>query len=388
LVCRLHVSSAMATAAVGVANFSSLDAAIRMAIPCLRIVGNVATASDGQHVTSLLTANSNANVTSIGSDHDKGLIPQSLAQLISLGSSFSSISTGGHGTGKRRKSGDGEGGSVAAEASWAAGTLLVDAGMPLPHPSTASCHMLLPALCTVFTSGYAKLELKREAASALWNAVSEPPPRAQQHPNTNGNMNGYRNGDSSNSMMMMMSTTQDATLEIRDQILKQIAEWDGMIAALTGMLTCYDADAIHLALKLTNVILRRLSPNSPTIYRLFDEAGVADALESVCDQASLAAVSHGSCADSNADMAADLIDDFFDQKNDVVEDDNNNHDMEVFSNPFGPTSSSDTTTPSTYGFGTYTYNNSNWPSSNSGGSFNFGSSGSIQDGSSANHSIS
>lgn len=117
--------------------------ALRMTIPCLRAIGNIAGAP--RHVATVLQEPS---------------ILESLAVLIEVGSV-----EGCHGDVT----------SVAVEAAWAAGTLLCDAGLPEHASTTKAGPVLLPVLCRTILSGYTKLDLKREALSALWNAVAAPP---------------------------------------------------------------------------------------------------------------------------------------------------------------------------------------------------------------------
>lgn len=239
--------------------------ALRMTIPCLRSVGNIATACQGQHVATLL---------------QEASILESLKTLIVAGYSVR----------------NGDVAAVAVEATWAAGTLLCDAGIAA-HPSTTiAAPSLLPTLCQVVTEGSAKLDLKREAVSALWNAVAAPP-----------------------NEVMDASTSRP----VRDEMLRNIAQVSGMVTCLTQLLTSMDADAVLNAIQLLNAMLRRLEASLPTVKREFMEADGVDALEAVCDRASQDNAyggghewtsGDGGTSGLSAEIAADLIDDLFSEE--------------------------------------------------------------------------
>lgn len=244
------------------------EEALRMCVPCIRIVGNAAAACDGRHVARLAQTFSIA-----GSGGPQfSTIPASLARLIQLGSSQG-----------------GDCATVASEAAWAAGTLLCDAGPPPPHPSTAACDVLLPALCQAVISGMAKLELKREAVCAIGNAAAVPP----APPGTD------------------QSAAREATLPVRQRLLASIAECDGFVAALTRLLLSFDADAVFASVQLVDALLRVVVADIPAVRRLFEEADCPDALEKVCDRASTGAA--GSASEQSAEIAANLIDDIFEE---------------------------------------------------------------------------
>jgi len=239
--------------------------ALRMTIPCLRSIGNIATACQGRHVTTLLQESS---------------ILESLTNLMEAGYTVR----------------NGDVAAVAVEAAWAAGTLLCDAGISL-HPSTTiAAPTLLPTLCQVIIEGSAKLDLKREVVSALWNAVAAPPNEV---------------GDASQSR------------PTRDEFLAKIAQVPGMIACLTELLTSVDADAVYNSSQLLNAMLRRLD-SLPNVKREFMEANGVDALEAVCDRASQDNSygggqewkGSGGTSSQSADIAADLIDDLFSEEMD------------------------------------------------------------------------
>lgn len=155
-----------------------------------------------------------------------------------------------------------------------------------------ACPVLLPVLCQMVVSEYAKLDLKREAVSALWNAVASPP------------------------------TMDDAwsSLILRDGFLQQIAECPGMVATLTGLMLSVDADLALGSVRLINALLRRLERR---VLKDFVDTNGVDALEAVCNTASQDNAYRGrhgwqgggnNANDEYTETAADLIDDLFGDK--------------------------------------------------------------------------
>jgi hypothetical protein len=227
-------------------------------IPCLRAIGNIATACSGMHVPGLLEAHS-------------GSVVSSLSMLLSQ-----------HATGDAHV--------VATEAAWTTGTLLCDAGKP-DHSSTKhAVPVLLPILCATVTSEYSQLDLKRECMGALWNACAAYP--------------GEPMGDAWRSR------------NVRDDFLLQIYQTPKMLRTVVDLLEkAVDIDLTMVAVQLINSLLRRLQET--TKIRLeFTELGGVDALEGICDRASQSSqYGYGeSWKGGNseaADIAADLIDDLF-----------------------------------------------------------------------------
>mmetsp|Transcript_26688 Transcript_26688/g.77000 ORF Transcript_26688/g.77000 Transcript_26688/m.77000 type:complete len:392 (+) Transcript_26688:2-1177(+) len=260
---------------------ATAELALRCAVPCIRIAGNIAASCDGRYVPNLL-----------GHYRVVEKLAVSLSIMIDLGAQ--------HGR---------DHAVLAAEACWAVGAMLVDAGKK-NHPSTQSCEILVPALCNALISASSRADLRREAASALCNAVA-PPPAPEE---TN----------------MMDQATSDSQ-DVRDEILEEITSTQGVIPSLSSMLTCCDADAVFASLSLVNDILRRIVKVDESIKTRFEECNIVDALETICDRASAASSygnsdlwqSSGSAQEESAEIAADLIDDFFDEDNmndDVTED--------------------------------------------------------------------
>eukprot|EP00560_Eucampia_antarctica_P002242 CAMPEP_0197841852 /NCGR_PEP_ID=MMETSP1437-20131217/46410_1 /TAXON_ID=49252 ORGANISM="Eucampia antarctica, Strain CCMP1452" /NCGR_SAMPLE_ID=MMETSP1437 /ASSEMBLY_ACC=CAM_ASM_001096 /LENGTH=791 /DNA_ID=CAMNT_0043451659 /DNA_START=564 /DNA_END=2939 /DNA_ORIENTATION=+ len=314
-----HVLSLFSSfSAAGVKTIESMEVALRMAVPSIRAVGNIATACDGRYVSKLIQSKAKVSTTDAERKNQHvsilqssyGPITASLARIIQDGSNPPSV--------KRPLKGNLI--AVAAEAAWAAGTLLCDAGKDSQHPSTIAFKTLVSPLCHAITSGYAKLELKREAVLALYNAVAAPP--------TIHNDDGMAVADSSSY----------ESLAIRDEFLRNIISTDDMIPALTDLLVCYDAEAVGVSVQLVNLVFRRLimehDNNNMNLKQRFEEANILSALETICDRASASSPSLGQdqwhsnnsvTSERSAEIAANLIDDFFDD--DVMGEDDTSDDM-------------------------------------------------------------
>lgn len=274
LACRLHNALQRTRQA---STWSSEEAtnALKMTIPCLRAIGNIASSSHGKHLPALLTAHSKSIVKSLATLLDLGIFPSS--------TSHNHLAT------------------AAVEAAWAARTLLCDAGLADHQSTDIAIPVLLPQLCKCVTSGYGKQDLKREAISALWTATAAPP--------------GSSSSDHSSNEQQGSIWSTRAT---RDDFLRQIGRTPHMMTTLVDLLkTSVDADVVHTTLQLVNAMLRRLQDDDVELKRDFEENDGVNALEHICNVAS--STSHyGGGTDWNsgdfpaADIAADLIDDLFD----------------------------------------------------------------------------
>jgi len=278
LASRLETGTKIVRVADSVDGF---ERALKMCIPCLRAVGNIATACQGAHIPALLQARD-------------GSIVKSLATLIELGT-FPCASNNN----STHSNNSGDISSVALEAAWAAGSLLCDAGLPDHLSSTLACPTLLPILCRTITCGYSKLDLKREAMSALWNAISAPPGQDVQDM-------GH----------------QWSSRPLRNEFCTSASFVESFVNATTELLTCFvDADAVYYAIQVMNAMLRH-SANPDIVQRQFQEAGGVDALEAICDCASqsynnnnngsMVTPPSSAVVEQSANIAADLIDDLFD----------------------------------------------------------------------------
>ena len=101
------------------------------------------------------------------------------------------------------------------------------------------------------------------------------------------------------------------------------------------MIHCLDSDAIYLSLCIINVIHRRILnrfDQGDNIKRALNDADCLNILEGVCESASVNVQYGGGaewkrdCVDNCADIAANLIDDFYDE---VFHDEDNNHGIAV-----------------------------------------------------------
>ena len=236
-------------------------------IPIVRIFGNLSTASDGKYIPGIIAANENK-------------IVHTLATWLQVQRPCGETMT------------------IATEVTWVAGALLCDAGYPEHLSTRVACPVLLPALCRVLLKGTFTLEWKREVLNALWNSLASPP-----------------GSDAAN------------TMGTRDQFLVQIYREKGMIRALVGMLVCMDVDAIRPAINMIDAFHRRMDRYDDNALRILEEAECLHALESVCDAATGNA-SYGGATDWQsstggmdycAEMAANLIDDYYDNNDEVID---------------------------------------------------------------------
>ena len=320
----------------------------RLIIPCVRAVGNLASAGDGTSVSALLLPSTSslkaAFIASISPS-----ISHSLARIIQAGS----------------KSGPGESGVVAAEAAWAAGTLLCDVGStndsqqgqhhhPTHHPSTIiAAPVLVPFLGTAIDSEHSCNDLRREALSALWNAVAPPPSSPLIiSKNLTPTILMMEKNDSSKieNNCIYSDEQQQQQTDVRDEILdslfgigihrqenhgpsKRVSSFSfiipnksnfnsindrdntnknnnisgnnsnhhrhsqklRLVKSIVRALSSSDVDAVLPAISLIDTVLRSerqqqhrgiSSDNNKIIRDAFDSAGVLNDLEDICDRAS------------------------------------------------------------------------------------------------------
>jgi len=240
-------------------------AIFKSAIPLIRIFGNLATAADGKYIPGIINADNHA-------------IVHTLAKWLQIGSPCGETMT------------------IATEVTWVAGALLCDSGYE-NHPSTTiACPVLVPPLCRVLLKGTFTLQWKREVLNAIWNALAAPP-----------------------------GSISEETIVKRDLLLLEIYREKGMVRALVGMLVCLDVDAIRPAINMLDAMHRRMDNYDENAHRMLKEAECEHALEHVCDSATSNA-SYGGATDWQqsdggmdycAEMAANLIDDFYGEGNDA-----------------------------------------------------------------------
>jgi len=269
----------------GAARESAAYKASLSCIPCCRLLRNIAIASSGKFVPSILCAETNTrpndNPLSCSVEH-------SLAKLLPLGFS---------GAGN-------EPSTIASEAASTAGACLFDAGLSLPHPSTNASRTLLPALVQAMVHPLSKFDFRREVTWAIWNAVNVPEDL-------------FRNEDGT----WRQDVNRGDVLMIQKDLLVELlkANPNETIRVLTASLSSVDSDAAQASLLLINAILRKLGSDakiSGQIGRLtilFEEAGLVEALNIICDL--------DTEEGEMAEMAAELIDEFFDEREDDGDED-------------------------------------------------------------------
>jgi len=228
-------------------------------IPCCRALKNIANASDGRYVPSILSAQTTTGAT----------VESSLAKIISFGS----LGAGS------------EASTIAAEAAATAGACLYDACVPItPNPATLACRSLVPALCEALLCQLSNFEFLREAIWALWNAVNLPAEFSQRGEAVQKDLLVEIMRNSPNEMLMAM--------------------------ALTTNLSTLDYDAMEPSLRLINLLLRQ-SESAAKLAIIFEEVGLVSALWRICD--------NDSDESEIAEIAADLLDTFYEQEEEEEE---------------------------------------------------------------------
>jgi hypothetical protein len=243
-------------------------------VPICRVLRNVASAGgDGRGADSILSAGGGVPATTAAGS--------SLARLIALGA----LGAGA------------DAGAVAAEAASTAGACLHHAGL-LPPPSgrpaasAAARDALLPALLGALASPLSTFDLRREAAWALWSAVDPPPPDPPR--------GGFGPDDA----------TTGQQVELLAWIVRSSPR--EVAGALTTMLSAMDSDASEASLRLIDLLFRRLDGGIVGLPTLFEEVGLVDALWRVCDTDTEESF--------NAEMAAAILDDFYEREDDGDDD--------------------------------------------------------------------
>ena len=297
-------------------HFNSPSAS-QVCVPCVRILGNIATACYGSFGTRLLQYCIEKRQQQTNPGELPASLVDGLSALLVMGSSSS---IGSYNDFYNYGSG-GEMSAIATEAAWAVGSLLCDAGLPFPHPATTSCEIFLPALCKALISPNSSLALKREALSALLNAVSPPP--LTMAPNSDVSQ-------ISSSRQLELQIQQDiTTIPVQLQMLQVIIQTTGVIPCLVQFLHSTDLEVVLTSVRLVDTIYRKLllPDKDSAIKRKFDELNLLDQLELICDKASTmySATRVGAhqqnttnLSSAAADVAADLIDDYY--GDDIAED--------------------------------------------------------------------
>ncbi|KAL3793151.1 hypothetical protein HJC23_005653 [Cyclotella cryptica] len=184
-----------------------------------------------------------------------------------------------------------EASTIASKAAEAAGACLLHAGFPLPHPSTAACRTLIPALSQALTCQVTTFDVKREVVWALWNAVSNPLEQVDEI-----TANGIQADVDVVQKELLTEVIRTSPLEIAQ--------------SLTALLSTMDMDSIEAALRLIEILIQKLGSTSSgqKLTVLFEEAGLVDALWRVCD--------NDSEESYVAELAASLLDEYFEGEHD------------------------------------------------------------------------
>ena len=196
-------------------------------------------------------------------------IGSSLARLISLGT----LGAGGDAS------------NVAYEAASTVVACLAHVYIPdgTTNPFLLACETtLLSSLCGALINELSTFDLRRESVWALWNMVNH-------HKSEDDEV--YRKEQISRLVGIMSFSTRD------------------IARSLTSLLATMDWDATEASLSFINVVLRRIpryDDGSGTMLTIFEEVGLVDALWRVCD-----CDSDESCI---AEMAAAILDDFYEER--------------------------------------------------------------------------
>ena len=260
-------------------NRSKNEATLALAIPTLRVVGNLASCGYSQ-VSKILLESPATIVTSSNMTCSFGNCAESLARIVV----------------------DATPNTVAMEAIWVVSTLLQ--GRKEEQPAS-----LIQAVLAAFTSPKATLNIQREALSTLLYVHDKSSLLHQS--SSNHHTNNY------------------------------------FLSTCVHVLTCPDANAIQSSLLLLKQLLQLNNQKTTEKIRIqCEEANIVDALEHICDQSSHTHMGQSTWPSndmSNADIAADLLDDYFDT------DDSNMIDADDFQNNIIPTFTTQNGTQ--FGFG-------------------------------------
>jgi len=243
---------------------SSEDEVAMFLVPALRAVGNMVTACGGRYVALFLK---NDAFVSALSGLLKGPVFETTQPADTANKSTSRN-------------------SFMPDCLWLTGCLLCDAGVPGHASTEIGVPVFVPMLVAILVSGKSSFELRRDAVCALDNAISKPP--------------GYES-DSAALVPILV--------RILEQELWEFSVREHVMEALVSLLAVPDVDAVIAALRILDGLLRHVPPSRSE----FEATGGVDKLEEVCNHADTSG--EGGDVEVAAEMAADLLDDLFDQKN-------------------------------------------------------------------------
>jgi hypothetical protein len=225
------------------------------------------------------------------------------------------------------------------QAAWLAGCLLVDVGIE-NHPSTiCAAPALIPILMNrlggenncgrgtgQMTITMTTLEEEREFTSALWNALAAPPIDEQQQVQQSSQQMEFLTNHTSQSPPVHLPFN----LNVPRSALQ----------TLVRLIDSKDFDAILASVHVVDLLLRREDHYSSSFHphqnlqTIMQEEELPDALERVCD----------SSIEEAADIAADIIDNYF------TNEQNSNEDSSP-QDRVAESSSGFSASPSTFAFG-------------------------------------
>jgi hypothetical protein len=206
------------------------------------------------------------------------------------------------------------------QVAWLAGCLLVDVGME-NHPSTiCAAPALIPILMDRLGGGnncgrgtgqmtitMTSFKEEREFASALWNALAAPPiPNVFDEQQQQAQQSSQQMAFSTNHPSQSPSVHLPFNLNVPRSTLQ----------TLVRLIDSKDCDAILASVHVVDLLLRREDHYSSSFHphqnlqTIMQEEELPDALERVCD----------SSMEEAADIAADIIDNYFTNEQNSIED--------------------------------------------------------------------
>ncbi len=189
---------------------------------------------------------------------------------------------------------------ILLQGAWLAGCLLVDVGVT-HHPSTTvAAPALIPLMMERLGRGTENgqmgsqtmtsmtLEEEREFASALWNALENPPGGNEHEPQVQPN-----------------HFLRPPSFELPFQLNVP----SSTIRSLVRLINSNDSDAAVAAINLVDLLLRRFDEHQ-NFQAVMQEEGLPDALDRICDSP----MHHAS------EIAAEILDDYFYNDNNAHDD--------------------------------------------------------------------
>lgn len=284
LVTRLVLDTTSASQQLKVTCRNDLEHAESL-IPCCKVLKNIALAANGQYINLILDV--------IPPGNDTKDVEWALYELISFGTLGAGNSID----------------AIGIEAAATTSAILYDAGLPQPNPATVACKTLLPALCRGLVCPTSTFDFKREVAWAIWNALYFPPAL-------------YDSRDFVNFPHVNSEIVDIIQNELLEYLLSTARASD-IGTSLIDLINTNDRDAMEACLNIINILLERFgNPTSAStslighgLVVVFDEAGLTDALWGVCN--------HDSDESIVAELAAEILDKYYDKEDEEDEKEDN-----------------------------------------------------------------